>query len=286
MIFNFRGVEFGGQFGNLIVEDFTAGAFGLRSNDNPRPQADGLIPGRDYLGEAVWAFDLKTNRRTLGEALETAAALEAEWKAEEVRLQPNRKFPISYNLDGRWRRVYGRPGSFAGPRGDIRARQGAASVVADFRVMDHLYYDEDETSIRLTIIPPSTGGLTAPLTAPLTGTGSGTPRAGFVTNEGNAATPLKATFNGPVTDPWVRAAAGWEIGLIGTLAYDVSVTVDPLEGSVLRNDGAPVSGMLSRATRLSRARLPKGQSELTFGGIDLTGTATVDLSWRNASTTI
>lgn len=286
MIFNFRGVEFGGQFGDLIVEDFTAGAFSLRSSDNERPQSDGVIPGRDYLGEATWAFDITTNKKNLTDALTIAAALEAEWKAEEIRLTPNLKVPLSYQLNGRWRRVYGRPGAYAGPRGDIRARQGAAKITADFRVMDHLFYDDVESTLQLTIIPPSTGGLTAPLEAPLTGTGSGSPRSGFVTNTGNAATPLKATFNGPVTDPWVRSVDGWEIGLLGSLAYDISVTVDPLAGTVIRSDGAPVSGMLSRATRLSRARLPKGQSELTFGGIDLTGTATVDLAWRNASTTI
>lgn len=286
MIFRLGGVEFGGQFGNIIVEDFDPGAASLRRNDVERPLRDGSIPGRTLLGDRTWAFNMATNRKNLTEALETAAALEAEWVSEEVRLNPTVKVPLSYNLDNRWRRVYGRPDRFAGPRGDVRAKRGVGIIIADFTVMDPLYYDDEETSVRLTIVPPSIGGLTAPLTAPLTGTGSGVPRAGFVNNTGNAPTPLKVTFNGPVTNPWVRSADGWEISLTSTLAYDVSVTVDPLEGTVLRNDGAPVAGMLSRATRLSRSRLPAGQSELTFGGIDPTGTATADLAWRNASTSI
>lgn len=286
MIFRFGGVEFGGQFGSIIVQNFDPGSFEVRSNDVERPQRDGTIPGRDYLGSAVWAFDLATNRKTLTEAIQTAAALESQWKNPTVRLRPNVTAPLSYNLDGRWRRVYGRPDRFAGMKGDVRARRGVGILTADFRVLDPVFYDEDEDNVRLTIIPPSTGGLTAPLTAPLTGTGSGTPRAGFVSNTGDASTPLKATFNGPITDPWVRSADGWEIGLNGTLAYDVSVTVNPQEGSVIRSDGASVAGMLTHATRLSQAKLPPGQSELTFGGLDSTGTATVDLAWRNASTSL
>lgn len=286
MIFRYRGVQFGGQYGDIVVESFEPGAAEIRMTDTPRPQGDGDIPGRDFLGGSTWGFNMATNRTNLTEALSSAALLEAAWKDPAVRLKPNLKVPLSYEIDGKWRRVYGRPGRFAGPRADVRAKRGVGIIIADFRVMDPLFYDDDEQHERLTIVPASTGGLVAPLVAPLTAVSSGTPRAGFVTNAGDAATPLRAVFNGPVTDPWVRAAAGWEISLLGSLAYDESVTVDAMAGTVRRSDGAPVAGMLSRRTRLDDAKLPVGQSELTFGGTDLTGTASVDLFWRNASYSI
>lgn len=286
MIFRYRGVEFGGQFGDLIVQDFQPGPFDLRSNDTDRPQGDGVMSGRDLFGGSTWAFDIATNMRDLTGALSVAASLEQAWKDRAVRLKPNLKVPLSYEIDGKWRRVYGRPGRFAGPRGDVRAKRGVGLITADFRVMDYRYFDEDEQHVRLDIVPASTGGLMAPLIAPLTSVASGAARAGFVTNYGSEPTPIRATFNGPVMDPWVRAAAGWEIGLTGTLAYDESVTIDAMTGTVRRSDGAPVAGMLTRATKLDAVELPVGQSELSFGGVDLTGTASVDLYWRNASVSI
>ncbi|MBM6622675.1 hypothetical protein JTF08_13750 [Micrococcaceae bacterium RIT802] len=282
MKFRLGNTEFGGESGHIIVSGFDPGPPELITNDNQRPQRDGIMVGRDYLGEQNWAFDLVTNRNNLTEAIQTAAELAAAWRSPSVRRAPNVVVPLSYEMDGRWRRVYGRPGRFAGIKGDVLAVQGGGRITADFRVTDPLFYDEAEASVVLTIVPATTGGLVAPLVAPLTSARSSAPRAGFVENVGDAETPLKVVFHGPVADPWVRAAAGWEIGLTGSLAYDVSVTVDPLAGTVTRSDGAPVAGMLTRATRLSRSLLPVGQSELTFGGSDITGTATATLSWRNA----
>src|SRR5690606_25104696 len=100
-------------------------------------------------------------------------------------------------------------------------------------------------------------------------------------NTGTAPTPLKVVFKGPVTNPYVRAAAGWEIGLKGTILPGQSVTVDAFAGTVLRGN-SPAAGWLTRKTRLSSAVLPTGISDLTFGGVDPTGTAEVELRWRNA----
>ncbi|OMH30658.1 hypothetical protein [Tersicoccus sp. Bi-70] len=281
MRFRFGGVDFGG-LSSLLVTGFDPGAADVRDGDAPRPQRDGVLTGRDYLGGATWAFDIITNTRTLGTALAAAAALEAAWKDRKVRLSPLAAVPLSYEMDGRWRRVYGRPGKFVGPTGTVRALQGGGSVTADFRVTNPLSFDDDLSSVTLTIVPASTGGLEAPLVAPLSTVRSSAPRAGLVVNTGDAPSPLGVTFYGPVTDPWVRAAAGWEVGLTGSLAYDQAVTVDPLAGTVTRQDGAPALGMLTRATRLSGTELAPGVNELTFGGTDPTGTARAVLSWRNA----
>lgn len=285
MMFRYQGVEFGGA-SDLIVRSFDPGQIELRYVDTPRPLKDGLIVGRDFLGGTTWAFDIVTDAESLGGALAASAALERAWKDPVVRAQANRPSPLSYELGGRWRRVYGRPGPYAGPNGDVLTVQGGARIVCDFRVTDPRHYDETEQHVHLAIVPATTGGLEAPLVAPLATVRSGEPRAGLVRNTGDAAAPLRVTFNGPVQDPWVRAAAGWEIGLLGTLAYDEQVTVDALLGTVERSDGQPAPGMLTRATRLTNSVLPPGDSELTFGGTDPTGTASVDLYWRNAHTTI
>lgn len=286
MMFRYRGVEFGGQHGEIIVEDAELSTAELRGDDTPRPQGDGDITGRQWLGGRTWALDLWTNRRSLAEAYATEAKLAGAWEDPAVRQQAGILVPLSYNLGDKWRRVYGKPGRYAGPKPDVRARLGAGKITADFKVSDPYFYDEDEQHTQLTIVPSTTGGLVAPLVAPLTSVRSSAPRAGLVRNDGDRPTPLRAVFHGPVVDPWVRAAAGWEIGLLGSFPWDVTITVDALAGTVTRSDGAAVHGILTRATRLSTAKLPAGPSELTFGGKDQTGTAKVDLYWRNAHASI
>lgn len=286
MKFRFRGVDFGGRSGSLIVSGFTPGAKEIRGSDRPRPNRDGTSVGRTFLGSATWAFDLSTNEHDLAGALAAAGALQSAWEDPAVRLAPNVLIPLDYELDGRWRRVYGRPDAFTGPKGDVLARQGVGKVTCDFKVHDPIFYDGAESSVTLTIVPASTGGLVAPLIAPLTTTGSGEPRAGFVMNAGDAATPLKVQFAGPVFEPWVRSPSGWEVGLTGSLAYDESITIDPLAGTVEWQDGRPANGRLTRKSRLTGTLLQPGVTELTFGGTDLTGTATAKLSWRNAYTSI
>lgn len=286
MRFEFNGVEFGGRAEPLIVTRFEPGSHEVRGGDQPAPGRDGSIPVEDYLGGATWAFDISTNREDLAGARASGAALEAAWKDPAVRLNSTVKVPLTYDIDGQRRRVYGRPGQFAGVAADLLATLGVGKITADFRVLDPLHYDDDETSVVLTVVPATTGGLQAPLAAPLSTVRSSAPRAGMVTNTGDAATPLKVRFQGPITNPWVRSAAGLEVGITGTLAYDQTVTVDPLAGTVTRQDGTPAAGLLTRKTQLTGTLLQPGPTELSFGGTDPTGTAKATLFWRNAHTSI
>lgn len=286
MMFRFGGVEFGGKSGPLLVTGFDAGAAERRAEDYPNQGRDGVTPTEEYLGAATWAFDISTNREDLAGTRESAAALGAVWLSPVTRPKGTAKVPLSYELDGRWRRVYGRAGKYAGPAADVLATLGVGRIVADFRVLDPLHYDDDETAVILTIVPATTGGLMTPFIFPLSTVRSSAPRVGQVVNSGNAPTPLKVRFNGPISNPWVRSSDGLEIGLNGSLAYDQHVTIDPLAGTVTRENGAPAAGLLTRKTRLSGALLPAGATELTFGGTDSTGTATATLCWRNAHTSI
>lgn len=285
MMFRFDGVEFGGRTGALIVSSFEPGPAEVRSGDTDRSQRDGSVAGRDFLGKRLWGFSIRTNKKDVSGALDAERQLAAKWLAEKFRINPLAIYPLSYEVGGRWRRVYGRPDRYAGLGGDVLSVQGAGKIDCDFRVLDPLYYDDVETRLTLTIVPASTGGLKAPLVGPLSTVRSSAPRAGLVSNTGDQPTPLTVVFRGPVVDPWVRAAAGWEIALKGTIPYDQAITVDARAGTVLRGS-TPVAGMLTRKSRLSTARLPVGSSELTFGGSDLTGTASVELRWRNAFSSI
>lgn len=285
MIFKIGAVTFN-DGGPLHVKAFTPGAPGLVVGDAQRSQQDGVITGRDWLTSAVWSFTIDTKAGNEAGSVAADASLHKEWNNPAVRTNPNTTVPLSYQMAGRWRRVYGRPDKYAGVSGDTKTILGLGRIVCDFRVTDANHYDDAESSVVLTIVPATTGGLTAPLAAPLSTVKSSAPRAGLVTNAGDAATALKVTFHGPVTNPWVRSTAGMEVALNGTLAYDQTVTIDPLAGTVTYNNGTSAAGLLTRKTRMSTTLLQPGVTSLTFGGTDPTGTATATLAWRNAYTSI
>lgn len=284
MRFRFDGLTFG-DGSSLLVTGFEPGSAEIRSGDTDRSQRDGVIAGRDYRGKRTWGLSISTIEDDIAGALEAERLLSSRWEHEKFRLNPLAAYPLSYEMGDRWRRVYGRPDRYAGIDGGVHAMQGAGQIECDFRVLDPRYFDDAETVLKLPIVPASTGGLMAPLIAPLSTVRSSAPRAGYVTNDGNAPTPLKVVFRGPVTNPYVRAAAGWEIALKGSIAAGQSVVVDSFAGTVLRGS-SPVAGMLTRKTRLSSAVLPPGVSDLTFGGSDPTGTALCELRWRSAHNSI
>jgi len=277
----FEGLEIGDDL-PLFVESFEPGGADIRGTVMDRPQRDGVIPGREFRGMRTWGLSIATNTSDLQGALEQDALLASRWLDPKYRVDPLTMVPLSYELGGRWRRVYGRPGQYQGVDGGIYSVQGVGQIDCDFRVMDLRHFDDVEKVVTLPIVPASTGGLMAPLVAPLSTVRSSEPRVGLVNNTGHAPTPLKVVFRGPVTNPYVRSLNnGWEIALQGSLAYDQSVVVDSFAGTVMRGR-TPVAGWLTRKTRLSSAVLPVGMSDISFGGEDPTGTATVELRWRPA----
>lgn len=282
MRFKLGGVSFSGESldEQLMVRAFEPGGVDHRTNDTPRPQRDGIIPGREYLSGRLWSWEISARGENLTDVLAASALLENAW-LPAARLVPGATVPLSYMVADRWRRVYGRPGRYTGPTPDFIAMSGVGHIVCDFQVTDPLYYDDAESQVVLNIVPASTGGLMAPLVAPLSTVRSSEPRAGIVFNAGNADTPLKVRFKGPVVNPWVRSSRGWEVGYLGTLAYDQTFTVDPLAGTILLGS-TPANGRITTKTRLSNTMLKPGTNELTFGGDDYTGTATATLLWRDA----
>lgn len=286
MLFRLGGVEFGSNSGPLIVTKFGPGAAEVRSSDSPRTFRNGSRTGRDRRGSRTWAFDISTNCDDVASALDAEARLSGVWENPAYQL-PGATVPLSYYIEGsnRWRRVYGRPDSYAGFDGGIAAMQGAASITCNFRVTEPGHYDELEQSVPLSIVPASTGGFMAPIVAPISTLTSGTPRSGLLRNAGNAEAPVTIRFVGPIGWPLIKSSTGWEIGLSTVLAYDDVVVVDPITQTVTKN-GVPAPGLLSQRSRITQAFLQPGTTEVTFTGTDPTGTAVAVISWRNAYTSI
>ncbi|MFF5793675.1 hypothetical protein ACFY5D_16640 [Paeniglutamicibacter sp. NPDC012692] len=277
-------VEAGGNTGKLIITEYAPGATDVRTNYVDRPNGDGQMVGNDWLGSSTWAFDISTNTKNLKEAADAVASLEGEWKKPGTRLTPNVPVPLSYsNDDGTsWYRIYGRPGKFTGMAPNVLATLGVGKVNADFVQTIPLHFEDTEQVETMAIVPPVQGGLMAPLMEPLTTIGTGLERAGFVENTGNAPTPMTIVFHGPIQNPKIRSAKGWEVGYRGTIAAGDYVTINPLLGTVKTKNGTNVAGMLTVKTRLSAVTLPVGKSEMFYTGTDTTNTATAQLKWRNA----
>lgn len=281
--FELDGAVFGGRHGAVIVRSFDPGTREVRAQDVDRPGADGLMFGVDYQRPPLWTWELSANRASHEAAIATVAALEGAWARWAPRTRPGHAEPLRYRFAGRTRRVYGRPRRFAAPDvGSVLMRQGRGDIVADFQLADPLHYDDVERSATLYSVPPSTGGIVAPLVAPISTTRAGDTAHRFITVGGDIETPLRVTFAGPITAPWVEVG-GVRIALTGSVAYDQAVTVDARTRTVLRQDGASAAGMLTRRTRMDRLRLTPGTHEIRYGG---TGQATVTVAWRDAWRTL
>lgn len=278
--FEFEGFRFGGNDGDVFVTAFDPGSGEVRTQDVEAPGRAALLVGRDIPSPPAWTFELVTNVTDADGALDLVSEMNRLWRLPAWR-RPGVVGELRYTVGSRSRLVVGRPRRFTLPDGGVFTQQGRAEFMCDFQLTDPRSFGSTQTSVSLTLVPESTGGLIAPLVTPLTTTVSGGTRSGFVTNTGDAPAPVTVTFHGPVTNPTV-AGPGWEIGLSGSLAYDVEITVDTLAGTVTRQDGAQVGGRLTRGTRLKQAAIAPGESEITFTGADATGTSTATVSWRSA----
>lgn len=274
--FTLGDVSFGGGLGAPIrVVKFDPGSRTVRTQDTQVSGVLGRLMGRDDVDAPEWTWSLAVEDGTDGDLYDALGRLTAAWQSTEDSW-------LRYQLPGRTRRVWGRTRRFRAK--DLVWWDGVAHLPVDctFQLRDPRHFDDVARSVTLSVVPASVGGLEAPLVAPLSTVRSSAPRAGLVDAAGDAPAPVVVTFQGPITDPWVRGP-GWEVGLSGHIAYDQTVTVDALAATAtLSPGGASVGGRLTRRTRLRDAALRPGQQELTFGGNDQTGTATVTITWRDA----
>lgn len=269
----------------------------LRSDDLSRPNEDGLMFSRDYVGGKSVGFEMSVltdiNNGVLAPPTPAAAhqmnldyldILEGWWKDPRWRDRARALAVLRACEDGvRTWRAYGRPRRYDEVVGAL-TRQGYSNVVCDFQMIDDYWYSDDEFMVEAGLIAPPDGGLVAPLVAPLTTT-LATDTEVLVDVGGSQPTWLVVEFTGPVLNPSVRVG-DIIVALTGSLAWDESVTIDPRPWvrTALRNtDGASLAGLLSRETpKMSAMKVRPGAHMVQFRGTDATGTARVRLRWRDA----
>ena len=260
----------------LYVLGFNIEPARTRVQDVPNPMAPELRQGRDQRTPPLWQFGFRVGHGGAAATLSRLAGLTTAWNA--LTAVPDAESVLRYAIAGRTRRVYGRAREMS-PDYSMVYDLGRVVATGDFQPRDVWLYDDDIQSLTVSLIPTSTRGLKSPLKAPLT-TAQGAQRQGQVTIGGDAPAPVELEFKGPIINP-VASSTGWEVGLNLTLAYDQTVTVNTRTGTVRRNDGVNLAGVLTRRTYLPEARMQPGARELIFAGTDPTGTATCTMRWRN-----
>lgn len=280
--FDLDGYTFGGDEDPVVIPPggFDPGVMGWRTQDAENPVGDNMFFGRDRLTPPTWGFTLQTNTEGAPDALGALEVLAGKWRADSIRKTPGLVVPLRYNLGNGTRRVYGRPRRYA-PAISKLLWQGVTSAVSDFSLAHTEFYDDTQRVVDLGILPGTTRGITSPLTGSLSTLLAGEKSLSVGDVGGVAPAPFVAVIYGPVQKPWLRED-GWRIDLDVTLNYDQYAVIDtrPWACTVTRNDGAPLSGRLSRYSRLQEARLKPGGTVLRFGGKDATGTSHCTVAWR------
>lgn len=295
--FELGGVEFGvGQ--GIGVSKFTRGGSDTRNQDQPSGFGDWVNFGTDRKTPGVWNWELFTDLSNATDALAAMETLESVWDAEDVRDTPGAVMPLRYRVNGRTRRVFGRPRRFTSTPQELTPK-GKIEAVADFQLAEGVYYDDAELSVTLGVgATQVTGrGFTFPLTFPvLVGSTAGDARSRNIAVGGTRKTWLTATITGPIVNPYLivggalingKTVGGGVLQLQGTIPAGASnaVTVSSLpwaQGVYRKQDGTSAPVYLSATSALSMLRVTPGQHLLTFGGISDTGAATCVVSCRNA----
>lgn len=265
----------------------------VRTADAEAPAEDGTVFGRDYRGGMTLTFEMAVDAAYSPDPRAAAAALLEQladaWDAPAVRSVPRAVAALTGHTAGRDRRVYGRPRRFD-VANDEFAEHGHRQVTADFVTVDQLWYDEIEQSITVPLIPPSTSGMLAPFVFPLSTTPV-TAEAGAITVSGNRpAWPVITitAVSDALVNPSVVATNRWALTLAPfTLLPGRSVTIDPRPWarSVTTSQGASAAHALSAdSPRLSKTAIPPGTQEFVLRGTDTSGTAQMQVRWRNAWT--
>lgn len=290
MFLRFKGLEFGGDSGDLIITNFSAPTLEIKNNYKDRANEDGMMVSKDYFTKAVWGFSLATNGANLQDALDMAGELQSRWQDKGGRMSA---FPtiLEYSHNGEdWRRVYGRPGKFTSLEPNVHATLGVGRIDMEFIQTVPYTFSSEDRAVTINAVPAVQGGITSPVTAPITTVSSGGERAGRVENYGNVTAPLIVRFYGPSTNPTIRNNYGYELTYNGTLAYDQVVEINPVYHSVdLRTGGqtygTQVPGRLSRRTRIRDLVTPPGSSDWYYEAVDDSGTSRAELITRDAYNT-
>lgn len=261
------------------------------NTDQPRPQEDGTVFGRDYRGSKTVTFEIGviTDALSVGATdvhasnLDYLNSMEGFWMNEVWRSDPRAMAILRSCEAGRTSRAYGRPRKYDETAG-VETQQGYTPVTCDFQLIDDRWYADIEQTVDINLLPAPDGGIVAPIKTPIT-TKLSTSNRITANVGGSRSTWPVVEFHGPVANPELTIG-DLTIGLDMTLATGDVIVVDttPWARTVLRqSDGAGFAGRLSHKTPVMRKCLmAPGSHALAYKGTDSTGTSYVRLRWRDA----
>lgn len=290
------GFRFGrGTFVHVALANFSSPE--RRTDIQPNARADGVLPGREYLGGRTISFDINIkvppNRISeQGTAHDIYSRMEQAWFTEDTylgasRLTPGEVSELVMNRHGVTKVAYGRPGNIEPTTG--RVNSGWVPVTATFEMITHKFYESTWGQNEIGLVPAVSGGIEFPIDFPLATIGYSTTED-IVQVGGNTETWMLSTIYGPITTPiidvvnyyTIETKAGFSLGANDYLEIDPR----PWQRKILLNGTTPVRGKFTQnSRRISMQTLPPGNNQVVLRGTDPTGTARLVTRWRNAWTT-
>ncbi|MEU8919518.1 hypothetical protein AB0D10_01105 [Kitasatospora sp. NPDC048545] len=280
----------------VLVEDVQGlGTPSKRTPDAPIPGEDGVYPGRDLLAARILRFT--AGIRTPGDpaaGLDLLAALE-RLADSDTRLTPGATAVLRIKRPGQpVRRQYGRVTS-AEAVSVARSPYGWLPIELVFSGLDPVWYADQPSGVTLSldVSPTRQQGFTAPVRTPVTcGTSDPKSRPGWAVNQGNRRSWPTVRISGPVVSPrvWLEGIPGAVLDF-PTLVLGAGEWIDietrPGTRTVLRNGGqGSAATALSRTSRLDQFAIPPGRSEIRWDAVDSTNTARLNVTWRDAYTSL
>ena len=272
------------------VTNFTYSEPAATASDLALPGEDGVSMGRDYLQGRTFTWEMVVNGVSPADGRAKWRPLETAWDARTTRLTPGAVTPLRLRLPGTDTVVvYGRPRKIA-PSDLQFLRSGAIPLTADFSSVDRFFYADEEQEVSFGVRPTigSGGGITWPITWPITWASADISNSDVVVNGGDAPTWPVITFTGPIVNPTIVVGDNLHtLQLVTTLSDSQSVTIDcrPWARTITRDDGGSLAGT-QRGSRMADLILMPGSTLISIQGIDLDGTASGRIRWRNAYSTI
>lgn len=284
-------VLFGAETDSPLSRLEGLGATPLRTLEYPNPQEDGRSFGREWREGRDLIFE--GGIRKPGDpvaAWDMSDELDEAFDGEAVRMDPRAVMPLRLRRPGKPTKVvFGRPDKYDP---DItRAVIGWIPWSGTFRCADRKFYADTEKVVVLSLSTTSSGYITTDedgyLTDPITTVGSGR-RLSIIENDGDADTWPVFEIAGPITNPSVSLLGPegirWYLEIDGTLAYDQVAVIDtrPWSRGAALDSGSALPGALTRRSAPSLSTLPPGSWEIVIGGLDVTGTSSFTVRWRDA----
>lgn len=254
---------------------------GVRSSDQTRLRAHGLLAGDDFLDGRSITVPI----RIFGG---DSAGLSTAVAALKAALVPGAaEAPLTFQLPGvaggGVRRINARPRRLSLPVDFAHAISRTVLALVGFDACDPRIYDETATTLT-TGLAASVAGLSWPLAWNLNWGGASVGNSVIATNIGSFSTPWTARIDGPVTNPSVEnVTTGQVLSLSGdgglVLAAGEWVDLDSSTRTVL------LGGTASRYSALTSSSswwdLPPGSTTLRFAGTT-TGSPQLAITFRSA----